>query len=165
METVDSLRDSLRTYNGQLKSAQDELMKLNAQLAQGKKGKEKRGTKQAIKNYEEQIKRLQKLIKDTNNDIVRLEKSQDKFDAKTTAYEHGIDPNKAWADAIASGIGSIGSTVSSFAGGDVMKAFDDKKPKPIDVVPTVPGGQQPKKDNMMLYIGIAVVAILMLKKK
>jgi len=166
MTSVDSMRNTLAEYTRQRSGVSAELLKLNGQLATANKYSEKRRIQNAIKNYEQEIKRLDGLIKSTNEDVNRIELSENKFDAKTEAYKAGIDPNKAWADAISAGIGSISSTVTAVTGANaVTRAVggDKGKPKPDAPKDDAPKGE-PKKDNMMLYIGIAIVAFLMLKK-
>jgi hypothetical protein len=166
MTTVESMRNTVAEYTRQRSGISAELLKLNGQLVSAKTRSERKRIEAAIKNFEQEIKRLDKLVDDTNNDIKRVELSDNKFDAKTEAYKAGIDPNKAWADAIASGIGSVANTVTAVTGANaVTRAVggDKGKPKPDAPKDDAPKGE-PKKDNMMLYIGIAIVAFLMLKK-
>lgn len=166
MTSIDSMRNTLAEYTRQRSGVSAELLKLNGQLATVKKYSDKRRIQNAIKNYEQEIKRLDGLIKSTNEDVKRIELSENKFDAKTEAYKAGIDPNKAWSDAISAGIGSISSTVTAVTGANaVTRAMggDKGKPKPDASSGDAPKGE-PKKDNTMLYIGIAIVAFLMLKK-
>ncbi len=167
MTSLDSMRNTLAEYTRQRSGVSAELLKLNGQLATANKYAQKRRIQNAIKNYEQEIKRLDGLIKSTNEDVKRIELSENKFDAKTEAYKAGIDPNKAWADAISAGIGSISSTVTAVTGANAVTRLTagdkGKQPKPDAPKDDAPKGE-PKNDNMMLYIGIAIVAFLMLKK-
>ena len=162
MTTVESMRETLATYTRQKASVVDQLLTTNSQLVSAKTNREKRRIRNAIKNLEQQDKRLDALIKSTNDDIKRVELSENKFDSKTAAYGAGIDPNAAWANAISSGVQSISGVVGQFAGASALEKLSKPNTKPADVVPN---SSTPEKDNTMIYLIVAaVVAFFMLKK-
>lgn len=164
MTTLESMRETLTTYTRQKASVVDQLLTTNSQLISAKTNRDKRRIQDAIRNLEQQDKRLEGLIKSTNDDIKRVELSENKYDSKTAAYTAGIDPNAAWANAISSGIQSVSGVVGQFAGAQALSKLAKPSPKPETVVPTKPTDDEPKKDNTMLYIGAAVVLYLMMKK-
>jgi len=164
MTTVESLRETLTTYTRQKASVVDQLLTTNSQLISAKNNREKRRIQSAIKNLEQQDRRLQGLIKSTNDDIKRVELSENKFDAKSAAYKAGIDPNSAWANAISSGIHDVSGVVGQFAGAQALSKLG-KPSKPANVVPPSTPPDEPKKDNYMLYIGAAAVVLYLMMKK
>ncbi len=112
MESLESLNLQLAKHEESRRLVSAALLKANEQLVTAKVGQRGR-LRDSIKNYEQELKRLDRLIKDVGNNIAKLEKSQDKMEIKTTAYEQGIDPNKAWADAISSGLGSVTNAITA----------------------------------------------------
>lgn len=166
MTSIESMRETLATYTRQKAGVVDQLLSMNSQLISAKTNREKRRIQTAIRNLEQQDRRLDGLIKSTNDDIKRVELSENKFDAKTEAYKAGIDPNAAWANAISSGVQSVSGVIGQFAGANAISKLTGNKPqtKPSDVVPPKDPKQTDEKDNTMLYIVLAIVAFLMFKK-
>jgi hypothetical protein len=165
MTTIESMRETLATYTRQKAGVVDQLLSMNSQLISAKSNRDKRRIQTAIRNLEQQDRRLDDLIKSTNDDIKRVELSENKFDAKTEAYKAGIDPNAAWANAISSGVQSVSGVIGQFAGANAISKLTGKpQTKPSDVVPPKDPKPTEEKDNTMLYVGLAVVAFIMFKK-
>lgn len=175
MESVESLNVTLSKHEESRRLVSAALLKANEQLITAKVGQRGR-LRDSIKNYEQEIKRLDRLIKDTGDTIAKLEKSQDKMETKTTAYEHGIDPNKAWADAIASGVGSVTNAITAVvnplsAGSSPRKVLEGSEPLPAPAGyvenDLMKDSKYPAKsgDWYMIYIGIAAVILYFLFKK
>lgn len=122
--------------------------------------------KAAIRNTEQEIKANERRIANKQDDMKRLQIAGDRMEMKETAYEHGIDPNKAWADAAASGLGSIASITGSLAGAGVLGgsgiAMGEKDPT---TPPPPPSKTKMSNTNMLLIGGAALVLLLMMKKK
>lgn len=165
MTTVESMRETLATYTRQKSGVVDQLLKVNSQLVSATTNREKRRIQDAIKNLEQQDRRLDGLIKSTNDDIKRVELSENKFDSKTAAYGAGIDPNAAWANAISSGIQSVSGVVGQFAGAGALEKLTKPTTKPSGVVPPAPPAADSPKDNTMLYLGAAAVVLFFIMKK
>jgi hypothetical protein len=77
-------------------------------------------------------------------------------EARAMAYESGVDPNAGWQNLISKGldVGSQYLTGASNTGArGAVSANDAATPSPVT------------NNKTWLYIGLAVVAVLMLKKK
>lgn len=170
METIDKAKYDLQALETQRTRVSDALLKSNELLINAKVFQRGR-IKDAIRNYEQEIKKIDRLIKEKSNDIVKLEKSSNKYDSKSVAYQAGIDPNKSWADAISSGIGSVTNAIGSMNPLGPKKVLEGSEPLPA------PSGyvendlmkdsKYPAKagDWYMIYIGIAAVVLYFLIKK
>lgn len=173
METIDKAKFDLQALETSRQKVSDALLSANQLLIKANIFERGR-IKDAIRNYEQELKKLDKLIKDKSNDIVKLEKSQDKFDSKTEAYKSGIDPNKAWSDAISSGLGSVSSAVTSIVSpfsGSPKKVLEGSEPIPAlpgymnnDPFKGTPAAKNPK-DWYIVYIAIAAFVLYKLFKK
>lgn len=175
MSTIETLNSQIATLEAQRVSFSSELMRLNGTLATAKFGK-RGGIEKAIKNAEQEIKNIDRSVKLKQDELSKLEKSQDKTErvedrqtTKKTAYEKGIDPNAAWSAAIGTGLtaasNAITSIVNPLAGqqstvtkstqgsGDQTAAFQGS-----------PAESKPK-DGLLMYIIIGVVALFLLMKK
>ena len=157
-------------------------MRLNGTLATAKFGK-RGGIEKAIKNLEQEIKNIDTNVKNKQNELTRLNKSEDRTErtedrqtTKQTAYEKGIDPNAAWANAAAVGFQAAGNAVTSFANplaGAAGKQPTKSTEAPTGTTPpTTPPGETPfpkgsKFDGYPMYIAIAAVLayFLFFKKK
>jgi hypothetical protein len=169
MESIESLNLSLSRHEESRRLISAALLKANETLVTAKIGQRGR-IKDSIRNYEQELKRVGKLIEDTNKAITRLNRSEDKRDTKVSAYEKGIDPNAAWAQAIASGVGSVTNAITSIGTGG-MGSLATKK----DVEPTPPGvnadpfagtpAEKKPMDGMIMYLVIGAVVLFMLFKK
>lgn len=174
MSTIETLNQQIATLEAQRVGFSSELMRLNGTLATAKFGK-RGGIEKAIKNAEQEIKNLDRSVKLKQDELTRLEKSQDKTErtedrqtTKQTAYEHGIDPNAAWAGAVGTGItaasNAIVSMVNPLSGS--KPPVDEKKSTGVDPVYTEQG-LPPKnpKDGlpMLIIIGLALGVILLMK--
>jgi len=176
MESIESLNVQLAKHEESRRLVSAALLKANEQLVTAKIGQRGR-LKDSIRNYEQELKRLDRLIKETGDNIAKLEKSQDKMETKTTAYQHGIDPNKAWADAIASGVGSVTNAITSVVNPLSSLPVTSKKvlegtEKPggsfgytqNDAFAGGPAEKSPK-DWYLVYIAIAAFVLFKLIKK
>lgn len=132
METIDKAKYDLTVLETQRTKVSDALLKSNEMLMTAKAFTRGR-IKDAIKNYEQELKKIDRLIKEKSDDILKLEKSSNKWDSKTEAYKQGIDPNAAWANAISSGIGSVSNAITSVVNplsGGPKKVLEGSEPLP-----------------------------------
>jgi len=110
--------------------------------------------RKAIRNAEDELKRIDKRIKDLTTSIEKLEKQQQKTERTEIKSQdnnilasQGIDPNASmWG-----GISSLGQS----AGSAVSSVFGNSSPQ----------AQTAQKNNMFLVIGLGVVALLLILKK
>lgn len=172
MSTIDTLNTQIATLEAQRIAASSELMRLNGTLATAKYGK-RGGIEKAIKNLEQEIKNIDTNVKNKQNELTRLNKSEDRTErtedrqtTKQTAYEHGIDPNAAWANAASVGFQAAGNAITALAnplGGAAGKTPKGEQPKKSTEAPTgTPPGETPfpkgsKFDGYPMYIAIAAV--------
>lgn len=169
MESIESLNLSLSRHEESRRLISAALLKANETLVSAKIGQRGR-IKDSIRNYEQELKRVDKLIDETIKSITRLNKSEDRAETRTEAYRQGIDPNAAWAQAIASGVGSVTNAITSFGTGGLGSLATRK-----DVEPTPPGvnadpfaataAEKKPMDGMIMYLAIGAVVLFMLLKK
>ena len=175
MSTIETLNTQIATLEAQRVGFSSELMRLNGTLATAKFGK--RGSiEKAIKNAEQEIANLDRSVKLKQDELTRLNKSQDKTertedrqDTKKTAYEHGIDPNAAWAGAATSGFTAAANAITS-----IVNPLSGVKP-PMTKSTQGPGDQttafngspaeSKPKDGLLMYLVIGAVALFLLMKK
>lgn len=173
MSTIDTLNTQIATLEAQRIAASSELMRLNGTLATAKFGK-RGGIEKAIKNIEQEIKNIDTNVKNKQNELTRLNKSEDRTErtedrqnTKQTAYEQGIDPNAAWANAAAVGFQAAGNAITALAnplGGAAGKQPTKSTEAPtVTPPPTTPPAENPfpnnsKYDGYPMYI--AIVAVL-----
>lgn len=178
MSTIDTLNSQIATLEAQRVSFSSELMRLNGTLATAKFGK-RGGIEKAIKNAEQEIKNIDRSVKLKQDELSKLEKSQDKTErvqdrqeTKKTAYEQGIDPNAAWANAVGTGLtaasNAIVAAVNPLSGATIPGQNTKSTNEPTGTTPT--DGEFPKKSKfdgfpMLLLIGAALVLVLIMKKK
>lgn len=180
MSTIDTLNTQIATLEAQRIAASSELMRLNGTLATAKFGK-RGGIEKAIKNLEQEIKNIDTNVKNKQNELTRLNKSEDRTErtedrqtTKQTAYEHGIDPNAAWANAAGVGFQAAGNAITALV--NPLGGAAGKQPTKITEAPTgeptTPPGETPfpkgsKYDGYPMYIAIAAVLVyfLFFKKK
>lgn len=161
--SIQSEIDRLSSRNAELYVKLDTL---NAELVQipTRKLDKLHQKKRQIKDAEQELKSNERRISQRLDDQKRLQVVNERTDAKETAYQNGIDPNAAWANATASGLGSVASVVGSLSGAGVLSGMG-KKPG-SDSNTTVSTMETPKSNNTMyLIIGAAVLLLLMMKKK
>jgi hypothetical protein len=86
----------------------------------------------------------------------RSERTRLRQEAKAMAYESGVNPNEGWQNLISKGldVGAQYLTGSKNTGSRGAVSANE-------AVPTAPAMQS----NYLIYIGVAVVALFMLKKK
>jgi len=157
--------DRLSTRNAELYVKLDTLQGELASIPFHKRDKISQ-KKSSIRNTEQEIKANERRIANKQDDMKRLQIAGDRMDMKTTAYEHGIDPNKAWADATASGLGSIASITGSLAGAGALSGLGGGKKPSGDLPPaTPPSTTKGSNTNMLLIGGAALVLLLMMKNK
>jgi len=168
METIDRAKYDLQALETQRTRVSDALIKSNELLMNAKVFQRGR-IKDAIRNYEQELKKLDRLIKDKSNDIVKLEKSTNKYESKTAAYEAGIDPNKAWADAISSGVGSVTNAISSMNPLGSKKVLEGTEPTKLPVPPgymendPFKDSKYPAKPGDWFFVYLAIAAFVLYK--
>lgn len=169
MDTIGSLSLQLSKHEESRRSVSAALLRANESLVSSKVGQRGR-IRDSIKNYEQELKRLDRLIQDTSNTIQKLQKSEDKLETKSTAYEKGIDPNAAWANAISSGLGSVSNAFVSASGAGLFgKGQTKSEPEPT-APPATPPAEAPfpkgsKFDGLPMYIALAALALYFIFKK
>jgi len=178
MSTIDTLNTQIATLEAQRIGFSSELMRLNGTLATAKFGK-RGGIEKAIKNAEQEIKNIDRSVKLKQDELSKLEKSQDKTErvedrqtTKQTAYEQGIDPNAAWANAASSGFNAAANAITSIANPLAGVSAPGQNTRGTnEPTGTLPADDEfPKKSKfdglpMLLLIGAALVLVLMMKKK
>lgn len=167
-----------QTVYGQLSAEIDRLSKrneslypkldtLNAELVQipFRKQDKIRQKKNQINAVESEIKANERRIGQLTDDQKRLQIVDERNETKQTAYANGIDPNAAWANATASGLGSVASVVGSLSGAGVFSGMGGNKKPSGETPPPPPSEKTPSKTPMYLGIGAAVLVLLMMMKK
>ena len=138
-----------------------ELLKLNGQLVSAK-GTAKTRIKRGIKNAEDQIKDLDRLVLNLSNDLKRMSLAETRNESKVILAEKGISPASQIVDNIVTGTKEILNSVNI----DSLP-FTDKQKK--STTTTEPGGEGVAKYLKAPYLyyllGAAVVLILLMKKK
>jgi hypothetical protein len=151
-------------------SATSQLTELNKQLASAKWNK-RGGVKRAIKNVEQEIKRIDKSIDKERNDLIRLENKK----TNQILAEQGIDSRANLMGGIAD-ITEQGSKIASAivgkGGVSAVGVERAKRDASIGVAEQQTQQQEIKSKgllgmstNMMLIVGGVVVVLLMLMKK
>mgnify|MGYP007024902210 CR=1 FL=1 len=144
------MKGTLETYNRQLEEMQAELFEAQEGLANAKFGKRAKFRK-IMRSLKTQIRRQQKLIKETQNEIRKVGSTA----VRQTLAEQGIDSRGNIATSIASNIGQLGaSAISTFAPGRRNKDVDNEEVS-----------QGSSKNTMMLVVGAAALLFFMMKKK
>jgi len=86
----------------------------------------------------------------------RSERVETRQETKKVAYEHGIDPNAAWAGATSSMVKSAADGLSAVYGGGL------KPNASADQLNAVYGGKS--GGNILVYVLIGLAALFMFKK-
>lgn len=148
-------------YNQQLKQRdlfQVELVKLNGELSRAKWGK-RGGIRAAIRNLEQQIRKL----------AVDMRRTQENITEQTLALQ-GIDQDSGKFQGAANIMGSVAQTAGAIMGAGGLSAMQGAKQETEQTQITTEGNvqiaQTQGKSNMMLYlIGGAVALFFLMKKK
>ena len=135
-----------------------ELLKLNAELAQAKWGK-RGGIKKAIRNLEQQIRKL----------AVDMRRTQENITEQTLALQ-GIDQDSGKFQGAADILAGVADTAGNIMGAGGMSAISAGKQETQQMQITTEGNvdiaKTQQKSNMMLYlIGGAVALFFLMKKK
>jgi hypothetical protein len=169
MDTLASLNLQLSKHEESRRTVSAALLRANEGLVTAKVGQRGR-IRDSIKNFEQELKRLDRLIQDTSNTIQKLQKSDDKLETKTTAYEQGFDPNAAWADAVKSGLGSVSNAFVAASGAGLLGKGQTKSGTEPTTPPETPPAEPPfpkasKFDGLPMYIAIVAVVLYFIMKK
>lgn len=144
------MKGTLETYNRQLEEMQQELYEAQDGLANAKFGKRGKFRK-IMRSLKRQIRRQQKLIKETQNEIRKVGSTA----VRQTLAEQGIDSRGNIATSIANNVGQLGSSaISAFAPGTRGQDVDNDM-----------DNQGSSKNTMMIVVGAAALLFFMMKKK
>jgi hypothetical protein len=145
---------SIDNATTQLNAWSAELMRLNKELSSAKVGK-RASLRKAIKNAEQAIADYNRSIKKLNDDLASVLKTEVRQQDNLELAKQGISPGAQ----IVSSLGSVASQIVPVITGGM-----DSTKKSADVL-TETAGTTGTKVNYLIYVAIAIVAFLMLKKK
>ena len=156
-----SLQDNLNRYTDERGVMQAQLLDLTDRLSRAKWGK-RGGLKKAIRKLKKPMRKLERLIKETQNELRKVEK----IEVKEILATQGIDSSSNQIEAIGGVVGQVGSVVGNFIGSSAIGGRNSSGTNDILPRPSMKTTQD-ESPNYMLYggLGIAVLGGLYLMTK
>ena len=151
--------DAYKAETAQMQKLQDELLRLNAELAKSVFGK-RASIKKAIRNVEQQIQKLS----------VTMRKTQENITEQTLAMQ-GIDQDSAKIKGVSDIIGGVAQTAGAIMGAGGLSQIATSKQETEQTRIKTEGETEQNKDtnksksNMIMYVVVGLVVVFLMMKK